>query len=193
MKKYSYFYILFVCFLLVTFGAVGQQTRTPTPRTQQPRTQRPEDRELKAIAVIQPVSGQEVIGTVTFTKVNDGVRIVALIEGLTPGKHGFHIHEFGDCSEPGENSAGSHFNPNDSRHGYPDEKERHLGDLGNLEADNSGRARYDRIDTEISLEGRNSIIGHALVIHEREDDYTTQPSGNSGTPIACGVIGFTKP
>src|SRR6476659_8573922 len=89
----------------------------------------------KAIAVLHAASGSNVAGTVTFTKTSDGVDIVADVSGLTPGKHGFHIHEFGDCSAPDATSAGGHFNPMHKAHGPPDAAEHHAGDLGNLEAD----------------------------------------------------------
>jgi Cu-Zn family superoxide dismutase len=112
---------------------------------------------------------------------------VADVDGLSPGKHGFHVHEFGDCSGDGS-ATGSHFNPTNSKHGGPDSRERHVGDLGNLVADETGYAHYERVDKIISLEGENSILGRSIVIHADPDDYTTQPTGASGTKIACGVI-----
>src|SRR5436190_11293898 len=97
----------------------------------------------KAIAVLHSASGSQVTGTVTFTKMGDTMQVVADITGLKPGKHGFHIHEFGDCSAADASSAGSHFNPTKTPHGAPDAAERHAGDLGNLEADSNGKAHLE--------------------------------------------------
>ena len=141
----------------------------------------------KAQATIKSFEGGDIKGNIIFTKVADGVQIVANVEGLTPGKHGFHVHEFGDCSGDGA-ATGAHFNPTHSKHGGPDSPERHVGDLGNIVADQDGRAHYERIDKLIVLEGQNSVIGRSIVIHADADDYTTQPTGNSGKKIACGVI-----
>ena len=147
----------------------------------------------RAVAVLSPTKGHDISGTVTFTKVEGGVKIVADVAGLTPGKHGFHIHEFGDCSAPDAMSTGGHFNPHHMEHGAPESSERHAGDFGNLESDESGKAHYERIDTTISLVGADSIIGHAVIVHEKVDDLKTQPTGNAGVRVACGVIGVGKP
>ncbi len=141
----------------------------------------------KAIAKIKSFKGDQIKGIVTFTRVPEGIKIVADVKGLTPGKHGFHVHEFGDCSEEGA-AVGSHFNPDNSKHGGPDSTERHVGDLGNLVADENGYAHYEIIDKIISFEGENSIIGHSIIVHADPDDYTTQPAGASGKKIACGII-----
>jgi len=145
-----------------------------------------------AVALLHPTEGNSVRGTVTFTEVADGIRIVADVEGLDPGKHGFHIHEFGDCSAPDAASAGGHFNPDGMPHGAPDDMERHVGDLGNLVADEKGKAHYERNDSFISFGGDHSIIGLAVVIHSGEDDFTSQPSGAAGPRVACGVIGIAQ-
>jgi superoxide dismutase, Cu-Zn family len=147
----------------------------------------------KAVAVLSSTTGHNVSGTVTFAKVEGGVKIVADVAGLTPGKHGFHIHEFGDCSAPDAMSAGGHFNPHHMQHGAPDASVRHAGDFGNLEADDSGKAHYERMDAMISLAGADSIVGHAVIVHEKVDDLKTQPTGNAGARVACGVIGVAKP
>lgn len=147
----------------------------------------------KAVAVLSPTKGSSVSGLVTFTKVDGGVKIVAEVTGLTPGPHGFHIHEFGDCSAPDATSAGGHFNPQHKEHGAPDAPMRHAGDFGNLEADASGKAHYERVDTVISLVGADSIVGHGVIVHEKVDDLKTQPTGNAGARVACGVIGVAKP
>ena len=150
-----------------------------------------QQRVTKAVAVLRPAQGSKVGGIVTFYQEGDKVRIVAEVTGLAPGKHGIHIHEFGDCSSSDGMSAGAHFNPFNKPHGDPDGKDRHLGDLGNLEADKNGKASYDRLDGRISLEGPHSIVGRSVVIKERADDYLTQPGGNAGIRIAFGVIGMS--
>lgn len=142
----------------------------------------------RAVAIIKPIKGNQVQGKVFFKKVDDGIRIVADIDGLTPGKHGFHIHEFGDCGGDDGAAAGAHFNPTNKKHGGPDSEERHVGDLGNLVADEKGHAHYERIDKVIAFEGANSIIGRSVIIHADADDYKSQPAGASGAKIACGVI-----
>jgi len=143
----------------------------------------------KAEAVINPTKDQHVSGKVVFEEIGNGkVSITADIEGLTPGLHGFHVHEKGDCSAHDASSAGGHFNPTNKKHGGPADSERHVGDLGNLEADQDGKARYEFIDEVITLNGENSIVGKSIVIHADPDDLTTQPTGNSGARIGCGVI-----
>lgn len=142
----------------------------------------------RAIVAINPTKGNTAIGLAHFIEVEGGIRIVVTMDNLSPGKHGFHIHEFGDCSAPDASSAGGHFNPTHQKHGGPEFLERHVGDLGNIVANDKGKARYDRVDTVISLNGPNSIIGKSLVVHANPDDFTTQPTGNSGGRIACGLI-----
>jgi superoxide dismutase, Cu-Zn family len=142
----------------------------------------------KARAVLHPTKGNQAQGIVTFTEVEGGVLVVADIDFLEPGKHGFHIHEFGDCSAPDGSSAGGHFNPKKMKHGSPDAVERHVGDLGNIGADGRGYAHYERLDKLISLSGEDTIIGRSVVVHSNADDFTTQPTGNSGGRVACGVI-----
>lgn len=147
----------------------------------------------KAVAVLHPTAGSNVAGTVTFTATGDEVKVVADLTGLTPGKHGFHIHEFGDCSSPDAKSAGGHFNPGSHQHGAPDSADRHAGDLGNIEADASGKAHLEVSDKMMKLGGNDSIVGHAVIVHEKADDLKTQPTGDAGGRVACGVIGVAKP
>lgn len=142
----------------------------------------------EAFVKITPYGDNKISGIVTFTKVPDGIKIVADVNGLKPGKHGFHAHEHGDCSGTDGMKAGGHFNPTNSKHGGPDSAERHVGDFGNLEADQNGYARYERVDKIISFEGEKNIIGKSIIIHADPDDYVTQPTGASGARIACGLI-----
>jgi Cu-Zn family superoxide dismutase len=144
----------------------------------------------RAIAVLSPTEGNSVSGMVTFIQVQNGVRIVADVTGLSPGAHGIQIREFGNCIALDGSSVGADFNPLRTQHGAPDTMFRHAGDLGNLVADASGRAHYERVDTVILLQGPNSIVGRAVTIHQRPDDLRSQPSGNVGAVVACGVIGI---
>jgi len=141
----------------------------------------------KATATLEPKSGSQVTGTVTFTKTGDEVHVVADVQNLKLGKHGIHIHEKGDCSAPDAMSAGGHFNPTHQHHDGPTGTARHAGDFGNIEADASGKAHLDW-KGKLSLTGTDSIIGKSIVVHEKEDDLKTDPSGNSGARIACSVI-----
>lgn len=141
-----------------------------------------------ATAWLSAASGSNVRGLVNFICEGDKVRVYASVSGLTPGKHGFHIHEKGDCSAPDASSAGGHFNPTGMHHGGPDDTQRHVGDFGNLEADASGNAHYSKVFSNLSLEGDSSIIGKAVIVHAQPDDMKTQPTGNAGGRVACGVI-----
>jgi Cu-Zn family superoxide dismutase len=143
-----------------------------------------------AAAVLMPAKGHTVSGVVTFYKVNNGVRIIADITELSPGAHGIHIHEFGDCRAGDASSAGGHFNPDGNLHGAPDAEDRHAGDLGNIVADESGVATLDIVAPSLTLSGKHGIIGRSVVVHADEDDYTTQPSGGAGARLACGTIGL---
>jgi len=147
---------------------------------------------VKAVCVLVATQGNSVTGTVQFTLTDKGVKVIGDIQGLSKGKHGFHIHECGDCSAVDGTSAGGHFNPDTKQHGSPDAQMRHAGDLGNLEADETGKAHIEYIDPTIMLEGDASIIGRAIIVHKNEDDLKTQPTGNAGPRIACGVIGIGK-
>jgi Cu-Zn family superoxide dismutase len=144
----------------------------------------------EALATLIPTEGNMVTGTVNFIKSEGGIRIIADISGLEPGKHGFHIHQFGNCSAADGSSAGGHFNPLNEPHGAPTDAERHVGDLGNVIADEKGVAHYERIDGVISFTGIKSIIGRGVIVHSGEDDLKTQPTGNAGARAACGVIGI---
>ncbi len=144
--------------------------------------------EQTAIARLQPTQGNNVLGTLTFTSINDAVRVEGEITGLPPGSHGFHVHEFGDCSAPDASSAGGHYNPTGQPHGAPDDSLRHVGDLGNIEAGQDSTASVNIVDSILTLSGPNSIVGKAVVVHADADDLESQPSGNAGARLACGVI-----
>ena len=141
-----------------------------------------------ARAELRPASGSQVKGMALFSQNADGVTIVAGVSGLSPGEHGMHVHEVGDCSAPDAGSAKGHFNPTGARHGHLLD-EHHAGDLRNLRADAKGNAEYREHVPGLSLDGsENNIAGRALIIHADADDYNSQPAGNSGRRVACGVI-----
>jgi len=146
--------------------------------------------DARATAKLAPTQGSLVTGTVVFEQRGERVVVTAEIAGLTPGaEHGFHVHEKGDCSAPDATSAGGHFNPAGKPHGrYPDAA-RHGGDLPNLKSDASGRARYSAETTLLTVAaGPASIVGRGMVVHRDPDDYKSQPAGNAGPRLACGVI-----
>jgi len=145
----------------------------------------------KAVAVLFPTKDSKASGRVTFTKNGNKVHVHAEISGLTPGKHGFHIHEFGVYSDDGM-AAGGHFNPHNAKHAAPDAAKRHVGDLGNITANENGNAVYDLDDSLLSFHGHNSIIGRGVVVHAKADDFG-QPVGNAGGRVAVGSIGIAKP
>lgn len=121
------------------------------------------------------------------TESDGSVRIIAELAGLTPGEHGFHVHETGDCSAADFASAGEHFATDDHKvHGMPSDDLRHAGDLGNIVANDDGTARLDRRDDVIQLDGRRSIVGRALIVHEHKDD--GQDAKSAGGRVLCGVI-----
>jgi superoxide dismutase, Cu-Zn family len=169
--------------LASAIGALGcattQPMKLPTPVNE-------------AVAVLHPTQGNHVTGVLRFTQTTGGVRIVGDLEGLTPNaRHAIHIHEFGDCSSSDGTSAGSHYNPQGHPHALPDEPRRHAGDLGNLIADGSGKAHVELTLGIASLVGPNPILGRAVIVHANPDD-GSQPVGNAGGRLACGVIGVGK-
>lgn len=141
-----------------------------------------------ATATMESKSGSNVTGSVKFTQLTDGVQVAIDLAGLTPGPHGFHIHEKGDCSAADATSAGPHFNPTSQPHGAPDAAAHHMGDFGNLVADDKGEVHQKSVISWISLEGNDTIVGRAVVVHNDPDDLTSQPAGNAGSRIGCGVI-----
>ena len=146
----------------------------------------------KAIAFIHPTKGNRAQGVVRFQEEKNGVRVTAEIAGLTPGAHGFHIHEFGDCVCDDAVCAGGHFNPTNQPHAGPDTPKRHIGDLGNIMANEEGIGIYDFFDNQLQLNGPYSAIGRSVIVHEKEDDLHSQPTGNAGARVGCGAIGIAK-
>jgi Cu-Zn family superoxide dismutase len=145
---------------------------------------------LRATAQLKPTKGNKTLGEATFEQVGSKVHLVILVQGLKPGQeHGLHIHEAGDCSSGDGMSAKGHFNPFGKPHGAQGTTERHAGDLPSLKANKAGRAKVDiELDTITLTPGPGNIIGRGLIVHADPDDYKTQPTGNSGARLACGVI-----
>ncbi|XP_011312679.1 superoxide dismutase [Cu-Zn] 1 isoform X2 [Fopius arisanus] len=154
--------------------------------------------EIQAVVKILPHNASSTVtGTIKFvqSKLDGPVSVTGTITGLKKGKHGFHIHEKGDLSN-NCTSTGGHFNPKNMAHGAPSDSTRHVGDLGNIEANDQNEATIHIVDKVISLTGPNSIIGRGVVIHSDVDDLGknqdqgSKTTGNAGDRLGCGVIGI---
>jgi len=193
---------------MVLFAAACGGSKKPAPAPPPPPVEKPVERPAEKPAEPPPppppkhatakmegtAKFKTVKGTVEFKEVPDGVEVTANLEGLKKGDHGFHIHEKGDCSAPDAASAGGHFNPSKHKHGAPDAEEHHEGDLGNLTADKDGKATKTFTIKGITLgDGDTSIVGKGFIVHEKADDMKTQPTGNAGGRVACGVIAIDTP
>ena len=143
-----------------------------------------------ATAKLEPRSGSKVQGTLTFTQIGDVVRVTGEITGHTKGPKGYHIHEKGDCSAADAMSTGGHFNPHKSKHGGPYDPVKHAGDMGNIVFNDAGVAKVNFTvgDISVSKDAPNGIIGRAFIVHAAADDLKTDPTGNAGGRVACGVI-----
>jgi superoxide dismutase, Cu-Zn family len=180
MKSQVFF--IFVLLVTVTITSCGPQRQTGEREADQ----------ASAIAEMNPASGSQVRGLATFVETNDGVRMTLELTGLKPnGVHALHLHEFGDCSAPDATSAGGHWNPTGERHGdRHGTGEFHRGDIDNIEADSEGRGRYETTvkDWTIGGDQATNILGKSVIIHVDEDDFVSQPTGDAGDRISCGVI-----
>ena len=144
----------------------------------------------KAETKLESRSGSTVTGKVTFTQHDGKVSMKVVVNGLTPGNHAIHLHEKGDCSAPDATSAGGHWNPSAEDHGKWAHAPFHHGDIGNLVADAKGKAEL-KMESELWTLGDgkpSDVVGHSVIVHAKEDDFTTQPTGNAGGRVACGVI-----
>lgn len=139
----------------------------------------------KAEALVKPTRGNTVNGQLSFMQAGDKVRVVGEFSGLTPGSHGFHLHEKGDCSAPDGSSAGGHFNPMASKHGHPEQGEHHAGDMPQLVADARGVAKITVFLDGVKL---RDLLGLSVIVHADADDFRTQPAGNAGPRQACGIV-----
>src|SRR5580765_6539310 len=148
----------------------------------------------KAVATLESKSGSSVTGKATFTEHAGKVMMKVSLKGLTPGQHAIHLHDKGDCSAVDAASAGGHWNPSSENHGKWGQAPYHHGDIGNLVADAKGKAELT-LETDLWTIGDgkpSDVVGHAVVVHATLDDFTTQPSGNAGGRVACGVVQKAK-
>jgi len=146
---------------------------------------------VKAVAAIHGLNDNGIEGSATFVETENGVKVTARIINASPGKHGFHIHEFGSCAAEGK-GAGGHYNPLHVEHGYlPKDglRHAHVGDMGNIDVDESGAGELTLFLPGVSIKGGNGIAGRAVILHAKPDDFG-QPTGNAGSRVACGTIGI---
>jgi superoxide dismutase, Cu-Zn family len=167
---------------------------TPAPAKEMPPAQSPAAGTSlagtghMARATIEARSGSTLTGTATFTEEADGVHVVVEVAGAPPGDHAVHVHEKGDCSAPDASSAGSHFNPNHVEHGGPHTAVHHPGDFGNMTVGADGKGRIELVTKDLTVgESPISVVGLSIIVHEKPDEFT-QPVGNAGGRIGCGVI-----
>lgn len=177
-------------------GTADSRTRPESPMPEPADQAAPGQAPEGAAAQIAPTQGNTAAGSVSITAEENGVRLTGVVQGLKPnGEFGFHVHEKGDCSAPDASSAGGHFNPANVEHGNPEGATHHAGDMLNIKSDDQGVAQIDTLASGATLHSGQptDVLGKAVVVHESPDDYTTQPSGNSGSRIACGVITVQAP
>ena len=181
MKLVKSFVVLGSLGLLVAACRAGGTSKDPSDLA--------DEGSSSAIATFQGKSESRAAGTVTFTQQGSSVRAVAEVNSVTPGSHGIHVHEKGDCSAPDFSSAGGHWNPTGKHHGCPPLGERHPGDLGNIEVNENGLGRLEFTLEGVTLgAGPKSLLGKSVILHEGRDDCASQPSGESGGRLACAVI-----
>jgi superoxide dismutase, Cu-Zn family len=178
--------------MVIAVLALGACSSTPPPPPPAPPPVAPVPRVAKAEAALASASSSLVSGRAVLLTTPQGVRVTGTVGGLRPaGSFGFHLHERGDCSAVDASSAGGHFNPGAAPHGRANTAApHHLGDLDNLVADGDGVAQFDMLVHGVSLGGggADDILGKAIVVHAAADDYRSQPAGNAGARLACGVI-----
>lgn len=143
----------------------------------------------EAVAKLIPTVGNTVNGIIVLTQDGDDTHVTGEVWNLTPGEHGFHIHQYGDLRAGDGTSAGGHYNPDGHEHGGPDAEHRHAGDLGNITADSNGKAKVDVVAKGLKV---HFVLGRSLVVHAGKDDLKSQPSGDSGPRVAVGVIGYAE-
>ena len=182
-------FLVIGCMKTADDAAVAPVTAPPPVATAPVAT--PVAEKVTAKADLSATEGHTASGSLSLEVEPQGLRIRGELAGLDAnGEHGFHIHENGDCSAPDASSAGAHFNPHGSAHGKPDAGAHHAGDMFNVTADAQGAGRVDALVTGVSLRDGDAgdVLGKAIVVHKKADDYVSQPSGDSGDRIACGVI-----
>lgn len=188
--------LLFLPAALVMLAACQPKTpaepaATPAAETPAPAAEAPVAPAPAATAELAPTQGSDTSGTIAFAVVDGGIRATGEVRGLPPGtEHGFHVHEKGDCSAPDATSAGGHFNPATTDHGRVGHGVHHGGDSDNIVANDQGVAIVDTLLQGVTLGdgAATDIVGKGVIVHADADDYVTQPTGNAGARLACGVI-----
>lgn len=147
----------------------------------------------EAVAIIHGAGDNKdkIKGEASFVPEAEGIKITVDVTGLTPGKHGIHIHQKSDLTAPDLSSAGGHFNPGGAshHHGGPDDATHHAGDLGNIDVDENGHGHLELMSHDLTVEDpKTGVIGHSIIIHAKPDDLKTDPAGNSGARVAGGAI-----
>lgn len=193
MRFWSIFPMLLACLLLAAGCGPDQGGRQGSPGDESETSRLDEDVARAAIAVLHGTEGNEVSGTVRFTPANGGVRVNAQVSNLSEGRHGYHVHLYGDCSADDGTSAGTHFNFLGSSENPPADIDRITGNLGDLVADARGEASHEALVENAALTGAKSIIGRSVIVHASGNDPEQPPIGAAGARVACGVIGIAKP
>lgn len=178
---------IFFSLLVACSPAKKEEATDETTTEEQPAA----TEEVTASAVLNSASGSSVTGTANFTQTGDMmVRMSLEVHGLTPGQHALHLHEKGDCSAPDATSAGGHWNPGGMDHGKRGGGQYHAGDVINLTADENGNVSWSDEISGWTIGGADNtnILNHAVIIHDGQDDFMTQPTGAAGGRVACGVI-----
>lgn len=172
----------FVASIVPVFGLVGVAFAQPAAHSHAAPAE-------NGVVILQAMKDSGVKGTLTLTQDGNNLVVKGEVTGLKPGKHGFHIHQFGDLRDPEGKSAGGHYNPSGAPHAGPHDSAHHAGDLGNIEADSSGKAQVNATAKGVKL---SEVLGRSFVVHADPDDLKSQPAGNAGARIAVGVIAATE-
>jgi superoxide dismutase, Cu-Zn family len=177
-------------FALISVACGREDIDVPVPANPPAATSEPPVPAPREVVELTPTQGHDAAGRLTLAASGEGVRITGTVTGLEPGSvHGIHVHENGDCSAADASSAGGHFAPLGNPHGAPGENS-HIGDLGNITANDRGVANVDvrAVQARLGSNTQTDLLGRAIVVHANADDLKSQPSGESGVRIACGVI-----
>jgi len=177
-------HVIALCLIAVPFNSLTVSRASAADEHKHDHAHTEAELPTFGVAMLTPTKDNKVRGMLRLMQKEDGLHIVGRINNLTPGEHGFHIHEFGDLRSSDGTSAGGHFNPEGHDHGGPGSHS-HAGDLGNITAGEDGVAKVDVVTTDTKL---HFVLGRAFVVHAGKDDLKSQPSGDAGGRVALGVI-----